>query len=343
MILNAYAILDGSVTLLRMGLALLVVVLGVAAWRRRRATSSADGKVLEDRGYLLFLLALLLLFLNAASWPLLYLLLASYVPEWPGVMCVYGVTRVGAGSQGPSRFLPGLLQALQALKPLLVFASGAWVMLYLANRRTATSPLTGRLLVLLVGLGLLAGVDSAAEAAYLAIPKQEEFLSAGCCTAPAADPDRFLPASATGEDGRSWLAAAFYAVTGGMILGLFVLVQKMSKRQTPRGLAPLLLGALGALAVGGLFLVDVVAPALLRLPHHHCAYDLLTRAPESVLAVVSFLGGTFAVGWACVTAWFAACPETRPHLGGQVRGLLVLAFFGYLGSVVMVSVELSLV
>ena len=56
--------------------------------------------------------------LGLASWPLLYLLLQSYVPEWPDVMCIYGVTRVGAGSVGASRFLPGLVTALQVLKPL---------------------------------------------------------------------------------------------------------------------------------------------------------------------------------------------------------------------------------
>jgi hypothetical protein len=98
-----------------------------------------------------------------------------------------------------------------------------------------------------------------------------------------------------------------------------------------------------ALPISAVFLIDVAAPALLRLPHHHCPYDLLPRAPESILAVVSFVMGTFAVGWACLTAWFADCPETRPFLSEQVRKLLVIGLFGYLGSAVMLAVEMALV
>src|SRR5262245_5357977 len=121
MILNTFAILDMFVTLLRLLLAGLVVGLGWSAWRGWRRVVTAEARAgLEDRGYLLFALALLLLVLNLASWPLFYLLLDSYVPQWPGVMCIYGVTRIGAGSDGLSHCLPGLLAALQLLKPLLV-------------------------------------------------------------------------------------------------------------------------------------------------------------------------------------------------------------------------------
>src|SRR6266567_550145 len=190
MILNAYAVLDAFVALLRLPLGLLVVGLGAGAWRRYRrlprvlanAATPGEREALEDRNYLLSLLALLLVGLNLASWPLLYLLLQSYVPEWPGLMCIYGVTRVGAGSEGASRFLPGLLAALQGLKPLVVFGSGAWLVLYLLNRRTRTAPLLGRVFLALVACGALTAADAAAELAYLGIPKKEESLSTGCCT-----------------------------------------------------------------------------------------------------------------------------------------------------------------
>src|SRR5207302_10144316 len=147
MILNAYAVLDSFTTALRLALGLFV--LGLALWhgRRRSAKHTVEGRQrLEDRGYLLFLAAGVLLALNVLSWPLLYLLLQSYVPEWPGVMCIYGVTRVGEGSLGPARHLPDLLRVVQWMKPVLVFVGGAWFVLYLMNRRTATAPLVGRLL-----------------------------------------------------------------------------------------------------------------------------------------------------------------------------------------------------
>src|SRR5262249_43023551 len=181
-----------------------------------------DRKALEDRCYLLFLLAGLLLLLDVLSWPLFYLLLQSYVAEWPGVMCVYGVSRIGTGSIGAARFLPTLVTVLQAAKPVLVFLSGAWFVLYLLNRRTRTAPLTGRVLGLVLAAGLLALGDAAAELTSLAIPKKEEFLSGGCCPPvfDQAGPARLLPGEHVGAGQLPWLYAAYYAVNGCMIVAL---------------------------------------------------------------------------------------------------------------------------
>src|SRR5579885_2571782 len=164
MILNAYAVLDAFVSLLRLGLGLSILYLGAFAWRTwRRNRESVNGPSSEDRLHLLLLLAGVMLWLNVLSWPTFYLLLQSYVPEWPGVMCIYGVTRIGTGSLGFSRFLPPLVTALEMLKPGLVFLSGAWFVLYRINRRTDNAPLTGRVLALLVAPGSLAVADAAAE------------------------------------------------------------------------------------------------------------------------------------------------------------------------------------
>src|SRR5438105_394814 len=101
MILNAYAVLDGFLGVLRLCLALLTVLLAFAAWRashRRRGEESPP--LGEERGTLLYLTAFVLVALSIVSWPVLYLLLQSYVAEWPGAMCIYGVTQIGAGSVG---------------------------------------------------------------------------------------------------------------------------------------------------------------------------------------------------------------------------------------------------
>jgi hypothetical protein len=346
MILNAYAVLDGFVSLLRIGLGVLVLVLALSAWHtwRRQASDPESRKALEDRCYLLFQSAGLLLWLNLASWPLLYLLLQSYVPEWPGVMCIYGVTQIGVGTVGVSRFLPPLLTGLQAMKPALIFLSGAWFVLYMINRRTRTAPLMGRVLLVLSAAGLLAVADAAAEAAYLAIPKKEEVQSTGCCTQ-AFDSEsrasRLLPRMIAEEDEGPKLYTAYYAINLGMVLALGAFA--WLPMRTPKAwLAPLLLVAMLSVAVNAIFLVEVAAPRLLHLPYHHCPYDLVPKAPESLAAVALFLGGSFFVGWACVAAWLGKVPEAGPILPGLVRRLLHLAFLGYLGSVVMMSVELAL-
>ncbi len=162
-----------------------MIGLGCIAWRsgRLHVAGQSDATTLENRFYLLFLLSFLLLGLSLVAWPLLYLLLQSYVPQWPGVMCIYGVTQIGAGSQGASRWLPGLVATLQWLKPAAVFLSGAWLVLYRINRQTRTSPLLPRIILVQIVLGAVVLADTTVEAAYLAIPKKEEFLSNGCCTA----------------------------------------------------------------------------------------------------------------------------------------------------------------
>src|SRR5262249_32048472 len=142
MILNAYALLDAFVTVLRAFLALVVLGQAIVALVQLGPEASPDRKKLvEDRYYLLFLLAILLLVLNVVSWPLFYLLLQSCVGEGTGVMCIYGVTQIGTGTISVSRFLPTLVNAMEATKPALVFLSGAWFVLYWIHRQPQSAPL----------------------------------------------------------------------------------------------------------------------------------------------------------------------------------------------------------
>jgi hypothetical protein len=345
-ILNAYAVIDAFLTMLRGGFGLFVIGLVVVTWRRCGWSVAAEQrKLCEDRNYLLSQLTLLVLALNLISWPLLYALLQSYVIEWPGVMCVYGVTRIGAGSVGVSRFLPGLLLALQTLKPLLVFASGAWFVLYLLNRRTQTGPLLGTLLPALLLCGLLTVVDAGAELTYLLLPKKEERQESGCCAGAFEDktgPMGTLRGAGT-PAARPWLYGAFYVSNGLMALALFGLTRQRPQPVAPGPwLAPLLGGAGLALGAAALFLIEVVAPTVLHLPYHHCPYDLIPGAPDVLVGVAFLLWGACSIGWACVLAWFGRCRETAPFLADSVRGLLFMAFCCYLGSLVLLSLELAL-
>ncbi len=342
MILNSYAVLTAFVALLRLLLGLLVLGLGIATWRGR-AESPEERATLEDRNTLVILLTLLLVVLNVASWPLLYLLLQSYVPEWPGVMCIYGVTQIGADSPGPGRFLPGLLRLLQLTKPALAFAGGAWFVLYWLDRRTRTAPLLSRLFAVLLPLGLLAAADAAAELAYVGIPKKEEPPAGGCCvTADSRGLERFLPPVLVGDAGRPWLAAAYYGANLGLALTLLAVGRRRASVPGSAVMALLLLAGVADLAVSGVFLVEVAAPALLQLPYHHCPYDLIPQVPEAVVAVALFLAGLFGLGWACVARWFGRCPETEPFLGDAVRGLLRWSAGAYLASLAMLALELAL-
>jgi hypothetical protein len=337
MILNSYAVLLGFAAVLRLVLGGIVLGLGVSAWR------SHDRLVLEDRSYLVFLLALLLVGLNVISWPLLYMLLQSYVPEWAGVMCIYGVTQIGTHSLGPSRFLPGLLSFLQLAEPGVVFLSGAWFVLYLLNRRTHTGALLTRLFWVLLPLGALAVTDAAAELAYIAIPKKDVAPTSGCCIAVEDEPaSESLPRVLLEEASRPWLYGTYYG--GNLALIVALLAVTRSPGQAPRWpvLALLLLASVGVTLASGVFLLAVAAPALLHLPYHHCAYDLIPDVPEAVVAVTFFVAGGFFLGWACLASWLGRSRDTEPLTGPLIGRLLHLSLWAYAASLVMLSLELVL-
>jgi hypothetical protein len=347
MIVNAYAVLDAFLSVCRLGLGLTIMCLSLAAgWTWLRLPPVAEcRKVLEDRCYLLFLLAHLLLWLNLLSWPILYLLLQSYVPEWPGVMCIYGVTRIGAGTAGAARFLPPLLTVLQGVKPALVFLSGAWFVLYVVSRGTRTAPLTGRILLVLVVLGVLAVSDAAAEITYLAIPKKEVVVSGGCCTVAFDEGARItslLPETDDKDSETGQLYGLYYGINVVMVLALAACGWWCPARALRWWLPLLVLGTILSLVVNAAFLVDVAAPHLLHLPYHHCPYDLIPQVPESLVAVALFVGGSFAVGWAGVAGWLGNIAEARDFLPVMIGRLLRIGFYGYLASMLMLSLELAL-
>jgi hypothetical protein len=346
MILNTYAVLDAFVSVFRLGFGVAVLGLALSAVLRsfRQSVSGETKESLEDRYYLLFLLAGFLLGLNVLAWPLLYLLLQCYVPEWPGIMCIYGVTRIGSHSLGVSRYLPTLLTALQVMKPVLAFLSGAWFVLHLLNRRTRSAPLTGRVLLVLLASALLATVDAATEVAYLAIPKKEEFLSAGCCTAAedAGNTSRFLPGTLVADANLTWLYIVYYVTNLGLAAALASCLRFHSREIAPVRLALLVLAMLATLIVNAVFLTDAAAPRLLHMPNHHCPYDLISQAPESLAAVALFLGGCFCVGWACVAGWLGADPESDRFLPTTIVRLLRVGLLGVLASLLLMSTDLAL-
>ena len=138
---------------------------------------------------------------------------------------------------------------------------------------------------------------------------------------------------------RPWLFSLYYGLNGGTALALFGAL-RFGWTQRWLGLLAILLPL--SISLNVMFLVDAAAPILLRLPYHHCPYDLLTRAPESMVAVGLFVLGAFAVGWACVAVWLGRHRETAALLPPLVIRLLGIGLFGYLGSLVMMSLELGL-
>ena len=346
---NAYAVLAGFLSLVQLGVGTVALLVGArlmyASGQRSQSLDRLPSPdktpppdILtrrEDRLYLAVVLGTLQLIVTVVGWPLLYLLLQSYVPRWPGVMCIYGVLRIGSESDGAAGWLPTFLSMLQFTKPLGVLLAGAWFELYRLDRATTHSPLARRVVGLLVLTSALTVVDAAVELSYLAIPKQDESLSVGCCTAPA-DSARWsqrLPTSIWTNDSRRRLLVAAAVVANGLFVGGLILVAracrraslgsrtsdvsastsanklataKSAPRMIPGGAAgPLALAALGVGAVASLpanllLLTHWLAPSLLHLPYHACPYDLVSRAPESLVGLTAVSFGYLAASWAAM-------------------------------------------
>ncbi|MHC4136812.1 MAG: hypothetical protein ACYS0K_17785 [Planctomycetota bacterium] len=340
MIVNGLSVIAAFAAALRVAVGLLLATIGArAVWRRHRSDRSAS----DARFYLLVTLAVTLLGLSVASWPLFYLVLQSYVPEWPGVMCIQGVTRIGSASVGAAALLPGLIDLLEVTKPALVFCAGVWLVLHLANRASRTGVLTGRVLAALAVFGLLATIDGAAESAYLFIPKKENILATGCCTTGPVEGASGLadPLALAGPaGGRDGLTLSFFAVGAALVVALAVCLRRLRRGSGPGPwLAFSTAAALASLPLGFAFVGTVAAPTFLRLPYHYCGYCLVASAPESLVGITLFLAGAFAVGWASAARWLGA---TREGATGSTfcLPLVRLALFSCLGAHLMMATRL---
>lgn len=338
MILNTLAILgllEGSVR------ALLALFLLLASFRLARhwpTTTSADERsLLEARFYSLGFVGLVLVVLDVIAWPLFYLLLASFVPYWPDVMCVYGVTQIGSGSVGASRYLPALVTLVETLRPAVVFASIVWTFYYLVNRRTASSPFVPKLCRTMVVLSALALLDAAAECAYLVIPKIEHTLASGCCTALNERSTRLASAwqDQIGPNTTLAVTSATLVLTAAFA-GIGANWSRMRQSQLVLGIAPLV----GLVALGnGLWLLrDVLAPQLLHMPLHHCLYCLAAQVPESMVTLLLLCGGAMALGTASLLE-FVRCAETQTHVATLRTALWQGAFWALSGFGAMSSWE----
>jgi hypothetical protein len=192
--------------------------------------------------------------------------------------------------------------------------------------------LLARILLVLTCLGVGSGLDSAAEAAYLVIPKKNEVLASGCCTVP---PAGALTTAGTGllpAAQRPWLLAAYFGTNVGLVVAL-----ARYRRSGAPGMGSLLAMVLAASVVSALFLTEVLAPRVLGQPEHHCAYDLVPRFPHLVLGAALFVWGSFSVGWAVVARRLASATQLQHLMGAKVAAMVRHAQLGFVLSMVLIS------
>jgi hypothetical protein len=292
-------------------LAAVEVVLGAAAaviGLRQSRRPAPEGGEPDARRPLIALVAATLVAVALVSAPLFYLLLASWVPRWSGVMCVEGVRRIGTGAPGAVGLLPSLVAALDVAKPLVVFAAGAWLVL----RRATGAAAARRAAFAAVALGCIAVFDGAAGAAYVVIPKEEVSADAGCCTTStqtAAREAGLVPDGGEAAGGACATTAAYLASAAAV--GAASLAARRGKGVLAAPVAGGLLCAAAAATIplATSYLAGVVAPEVLHLPYHRCVWCAFAAAPETILGAALHLAGVLGVGWAWI-ARLTSAPGT---------------------------------
>ncbi len=299
MIVNKYSVLSLFVDSL--GLALAAVLAITASWaarRIRRTHAELDASRAEQSIHLATLVATVCLAILVIGWPLLYAMLDSFVPEIPGAMCIYGVTKV----------MPVANALVQAARPVLIFLLGAWLLLESMHRQSGLPERRSRGMIALAVLAGLLAAGQGTEIYYIVKVDSLNPVSCCCCGAGSAKlqpATYYLPWDQAGGTGRTIIGGLFFA--GLPLLAVWMLIEarrgaRRSKRLAWAESALLLVAAVGLGSVALLALAEVLAPLLMRLPFHHCLYCLLFngRAPDAPLIMGNLAVGIFAAGWAAV-------------------------------------------
>lgn len=123
----------------------------------------------EQRGYLVFLVACVMLSVRMLAWPWFYFMLQSFVSEVPGAMCMFGVTQI----------LPSMVTFLQIIKPISFFMMGGWLLCYYLDKSIPTTPLVRKNVLLLLIVCSILLADSIADIYY--VLRMKPLMSVSCC------------------------------------------------------------------------------------------------------------------------------------------------------------------
>jgi hypothetical protein len=305
------------------------------SWRWGKATTTEERTKLEDRSYLVLLIAVVILVVRLLNWPLFYGTLQSFIPDIEGAMCIFGVTQVR----------PIFTKFQEFLKPVVFFLIGAWILVHMLDRATKTYPLMRRKLFFLSILSIFVVVDSIGDAVLMMTIRPGAVVS--CCTTVTdilARPTKTTPESILGP-GYGHLLETSYFVANFVLIGLVGFMLWRKKLETPsrwKRISPGLI-FLFAIVNGLIFIlsqIEVIAPKIMHLPYHHCLYCLWQYVPDSIAMYLFFILGTFAIGWAFTTDAIGRKGEAADILPRYLKAIYGFALFCLSASLVMVIIHL---
>ncbi|HQU31361.1 MAG: hypothetical protein HRU72_08825 [Planctomycetia bacterium] len=291
----------------------------------------------EQKGYLVFLMACVILSVRMLAWPWFYFMLQSFVPEVPGAMCMFGVTQI----------LPSTVTFLQIIKPISFFIMGGWLLCYYVDKAVPTSPLALRnLYFLLIACAVLLA-DSITDISY--VLRMKPLMSVSCCATffdVPLRPSAMIPQAIFGRHFQGILFVLYYLTNIFLVVFLLVILSKKWLLFTAfiRKIILYSLAITGVVNIPVVIyaLIENIVPRLMQLPYHHCIYCFMGKGvvPDAPIILGLFAIGTFAMGWMGILRMLCIQAETQSvteHLIKKVNGL---SAFCLLASLLMVTIHL---
>ncbi len=293
----------------------------------------------EQKSYLIFLLACVVLSVRMLAWPWFYFMLQSFVSEVPGAMCMFGVTQV----------LPSTVIFLQLIKPISFFLMGAWLLCYYVDKSTPTAPLARtNLSFLLIVCGVLL-IDSATDIYY--VLRMKPLMSVSCCATffdVPLRPSAMIPQAIFGRHFQTILFIIYYLTNIILIVLLWMPLSRKWHSLTTSSRKIILYGqaVIGIINIPVVIyaFIEYIVPRLMQLPYHHCIYCFVGNGlvPDAPIILGLFVIGTFAIGWMCILRLLCTNGETRKVTERLFVKVNLLAVFCLLASILMVTIHLIL-
>ncbi len=334
MILNAYSIIVLFSCLVTGVLAFLLTIFSLRiSLKYKDGITDTERSELQDRAYLMLLIANVVLVIEILSWPLLYLTLQSYISYIQGAMCIFGVTQAQKS----------LSAVVQIYKPLVFFLVGGWLLLNKLDSATETSPLFKRKFLFLFIVSLLVMLDKLIEIYYITEFNVE--VDVGCCTTVFDLPGRktsVVSESIFGKYYREYLLYIYYVSNS--VLVFFMAFSYRGVKAKKGGVLLSITALLAAFnsVVTILAFFETIAPVIMDTPGHHCIYCMWQYAPDSILITLLFIVGSFSPGWALLLYITGRHKETLETLQSYIKRLSLIGMISIATSVILVSIHILL-
>ena len=339
MIFNAYTIIVFFISILTGILAFILFVFSLRVCLRwGKNLSDEEKSKIENRSYLLLLIAVVILAVKLLSWPFFYVTLHSYIPHIQGAMCIFGVTQTQ----------PYLSSIAQFFKSVVFFSAGGWLLLNGLDSTTETAPLFKRKFLFLSLVSLVVLADSVSDFIYFTTFSTEADVA--CCTTFFDLPERttaMLPISILGRGYERYMLPLYYLSNISLFAFTALFYIRFSAgrfRHTIMNSNVLYMMVTGAIlsllnaSITVIALFEVIAPKIMELPYHHCIYCMWQYVPVSIVMTGLFIIGTFSLNWALLLYITGKHKETVKFMKEYIRNLYFLGLIGTGVSMVMVTI-----